>query len=57
MSRADELKVLTDSIEEILTIQFPAHDQWNSGHAEWHKERSRAIDCLIEQVNALLGKK
>jgi len=55
MSRSNELKVLTDSLEEILTMQFPTHDAWNTGLTEWKKERSRSIDCLIESIKALLG--
>lgn len=57
MSRAEDLKVLTDSLEEVLTIQFPAHDQWGTGHVEWWKARNKVVDLLAEQIKALLGEK
>lgn len=54
-SRAEELKVLTDSLEEVLNMRFPAHDNCNSGFKEWVTKRNDALDFLFGQINALLG--
>ena len=49
-NRAEELKVLVDGLERILKVQFPIHDNWNSGLTRWEKDRRNAIDTLISEI-------
>jgi len=50
---AEQLKVLTDSIENLLKIQFPAIDNWNTGLGKWEMDRRNVIETLINKIEEL----
>ena len=54
MSRADELKVLTDSIERIAAMAPPLHLRYTD-HSYWYADQKRRTDALQAEVTKLLS--
>lgn len=46
----EHLKVLTDSIEHLLSLPFPMVDNWQTGLTNWEADRRHAIDALLEKI-------
>jgi hypothetical protein len=54
MSRADELKVLTDSIERLAAIEPPLHLPYSS-QSSWYYEQRRRTDAIQAEITKLLS--
>lgn len=54
MSRADELKVLTDSIERLAAMEPPLHMPYAS-QSFWYAGQRRRTDALQAEITKLLS--
>ena len=54
MSRADELKVLTDSIERIAAMEPPLHLPYAS-QSSWYSDQRRRTDAIQAEITKLLS--
>ena len=54
MSRADELKVLTDSIERLSAMEPPLHLPYSS-QSSWYYDQRKRTDALQTEITKLLS--
>lgn len=56
MSRAEELKVLTDSIERIAAMEPPLNLPYLS-QSSWYADQRRRTDAIQAEITKLLSSK
>ena len=54
MSRADELKILTDSLERLSEMEPPLHLPY-CRQSSWYSDRRRRTDAIQAEISKLLS--